>query len=230
MEQPQFEFLVVCQDILEYRTITGAIQKINGAVNYTANNSTARAYIARRKIDGIFVDTAVQEALELIQDIRNGSSNRYSVIFACARAVDAPAVLLSAGANFVLQKPLLVEGIAHVLDTAIQMMEAERKRYTRHQLMVPVLIRQREREQRATTANISKGGMAVRCQDAYEAGVSVDFAVSLPIGEINGQGQVAWANTDGLMGIKFHLLPEPYKKSLASFLDQRTDLSAAKQP
>ncbi len=223
MDHPQLEFLIVCKDVLEYRTITGAIQKIKGVVNYTSNAATARAYIARRKIDGIFVDTSVESASALIQDIRHGSSNRYSVIFACAGAADDPAALLSAGVNFVLQKPLLVEGVVHVLSTATQMMEAERRRYMRHQLMVPVLIKQREKEQKAITANISKGGMAVRCRDAYEPGASVHFAVELPIGEINGRGQVAWTNTEGFMGIKFHLLSDQYKKSLSSFLDQRLD-------
>jgi response regulator of citrate/malate metabolism len=226
MDQPQLEFLIVCSDVLEYRTITSAIQKTNGVVNYTSNTTTARAYIARRKIDGIFVDTSAEGALALIQDIRHGNSNRFSVIFACAGAADDPARLLSAGVNFVLQKPLLVEGVTHVLSTATQMMEAERRRYMRHQLMVPVLIKQREREQKAITANISKGGMAVRCHDThdtYDPGDSVHFAMDLPIGEINGRGQVAWTNTDGFMGIKFYLLPEHYKKSLSSFLDQRNE-------
>ena len=221
MDQAPLEFLIVCKDVLEYRTITSAIQQIKGVVNYTANTATARAYIARRKIDGVFVDTGAEGAFALIRDIRHGNSNRFSVIFACASAADDPAQLLNAGVNFVLQKPLLVEGVGHVLNTATQMMEAERRRYMRHQLMVPVLIKQRETEQNAVTANISKGGMAVRCQDIYEPGASVHFAVALPMGEINGRGQIAWANMDGLMGIKFYLLPEQYKKSLSSFLDQR---------
>src|SRR5256885_3507306 len=226
MDQPQLEFLVVCSDVLEYRTIPAAIQKISGVVNYPSNAATARAYIARRKIDGIFVDTSSEGVTELIYDIRHGNSNRFSVIFACAGAADDPARLLSAGVNFVLQKPLLVEGVAQVLNTAIQMMEAERRRYMRHQLMVPVLIKLREREQAAMTANISHGGMAVRCHDTYEPGASVHFAFDLPIGEINGRGEVAWTNTDGSMGIKFYLLPDQYKKSLSNFLDQHSRIDA----
>jgi response regulator of citrate/malate metabolism len=225
MEQPQFEFLVVCSDVTVYRTITSAIQQINGMVDYTSNTTTARAYIVRRKIDGIFVDTNVEGVVELIQSVRHGSSNRFTVIFACASAADDAAKLLSAGVNFVLQKPLLVEGVVQVLNTAAQMMEAERRRYMRHQLMVPVLIKLHEREQKAVTSNISKGGMAVRCQDTYEPGSSIQFALELPVGEINGRGEVAWAHTDGFMGVKFYLLGDQYKKSLSNWLDQRSGVT-----
>jgi hypothetical protein len=100
-------------------------------------------------------------------------------------------------------------------------MEAERKRYLRHQLMVPVVIKRRDNEQKAITANISRGGMAVRCNDTYEPGSSIQFAFDLPVGEVTGRGEVAWSSHEGFMGIKFFLLGDHEKKSLSSWLDQR---------
>src|SRR5579864_8207581 len=86
MDQSRLEFLVTCIDIAVYKTITGAVQRIHGAINYTSTTATARAYIARRKIDGIFLDMALEGSAELVQSVRRGSSNRYAVIFACAGA------------------------------------------------------------------------------------------------------------------------------------------------
>src|SRR5260221_13853083 len=106
MDQSRLEFLVTCIDIAVYKTITSAIQRIQGAVNYTSTTATARAYIARRKIDGIFLDMALEGAAELVQNVRRGCSNRYAVIFACAGAAEDAGKLLSAGVNFVLYKPL----------------------------------------------------------------------------------------------------------------------------
>src|SRR5947207_9286151 len=80
----RWEFLVICRDAAAYKTITAAVQKINGAVNYSWNTAGARAYIARRKIDGIFLETALPGTLNLIQAIRGGNSNRFAVIFGCA--------------------------------------------------------------------------------------------------------------------------------------------------
>ena len=70
----RWEFLVICRDAAAYKTITAAVQKVNGAVNYSWNTAGARAYIARRKIDGIFLETALPGALDLIQAIRRGNS------------------------------------------------------------------------------------------------------------------------------------------------------------
>jgi len=221
MDQSRLEFLVTCIDIAVYKTITSAIQRIQGAVNYTSTTATARAYIARRKIDGIFLDMALEGSAELVQTIRRGSSNRYAVIFACAGSSEDASKLLSSGVNFVLYKPLLADAVNQSLNTAAHMMEAERKRYLRHQLMVPVVIKRRDNEQKAITANISRGGMAIRCNDTYEPGAAVQFAFDLPVGEVSGRGEVAWSSAQGFMGIKFFLLGDREKKSLSTWLDQR---------
>ena len=221
MDQSRLEFLVTCIDIAVYKTITGSIQRIHGAVNYTSTTATAKAYIVRRKIDGIFLDMALEGAPELVQCIRRGSSNRHAVIFACAAPGEDAGKLLSSGVNFVLYKPLLADAVNEALNTSASMMEAERKRYLRHQLMVPVVIRRRENEQKAITSNISRGGMAVRCNDTYEPGSPVQFAFELPMGEVRGRGEVAWSSNEGFMGIKFYLLGDPEKKSLSNWLDQR---------
>jgi AmiR/NasT family two-component response regulator len=221
MYQSRLEFLVTCIDIAVYKTITSAIQRIHGAVNYTSTTATARAYIARRKIDGIFLDMALEGAPEMVQNVRRGSSNRYAVIFACAGSKQDASELLNAGVNFVLYKPLLADAVNQSLNTAAQMMEAERKRYLRHQLMVPVLIKRRDNEQKAITSNISRGGMAIRCNDTYEPGAAVQFAFDLPLGEVKGRGEVAWSSTEGFMGIKFFLLGDQEKRSLSTWLDKR---------
>ncbi len=221
MDQSRLEFLVTCIDIAVYKTVTSAVQRIHGAINYTSTTATAKAYIARRKIDGIFLDMALEGSLELVQTVRRGSSNRYAVIFACAGASEEAGRLLNSGVNFVLYKPLLPDAVHHALNTAAQLMEAERKRYLRHQLMVPVVIKRRDNEQKAITANISRGGMAVRCNDTYEPGSSIQFAFDLPVGEVTGRGEVAWSSHEGFMGIKFFLLGDHEKKSLSSWLDQR---------
>jgi len=221
MEQSRFEFLVISGDIAAYKTLSAAIQRMNGSVSYTSTTANARAYISRRKIDGIFLDMSLEGSLELIQAIRQGTSNRYTVIFACLKPTDDAAKLLGAGVNFVLYKPLQPDAVVSTLDTATPMIHAERKRYVRHQVTVPVVIKLHDHEQKAITSNVSRGGMAVRCQNTYERGAAIQFQFAVPEGEIKGQGEVAWSNTEGFMGIKFFLLGDKDKKSLMGWLDQR---------
>src|SRR5215470_3794140 len=224
MEQSRWEFLVVCSDIATYKTITRALEKINAVVDYTSGTATAKAFIERRKIDGIFLDMELEGALDLAREVRQGGSNRYSVIFGCANPSADATTLLAAGINFVLYKPLLRNAVLDALDSASPAIAAERKRYLRYQLSVPVVLRRQEQEQKAITANISRGGMAVRCQQVYEPGSPIQFTFDVPGVKIDGRGEVAWANTDGFMGIKFYLLGEQNKKALSTWLDKQGTL------
>ena len=217
----RWEFLVICRDAAVYKTITIVIQKTGGAVHYSWNTAGARPYIARRKIDGIFLETGLPGAHDLMQAIRRGNSNRFAVNFACAEQSEDTAQLLAAGANFVLWDPLTVEAVSKTLDSASPMIEAERKRYRRHQLTVPVLLRTPEKQQQAITANISRGGMAVRYKEPVEPGSTIQFAVELPVGEFTGRGEVLWTNTQGYMGVKFYLLADQDKRSLCNWLDKQ---------
>jgi ActR/RegA family two-component response regulator len=220
IDQSRWEFLVVCSDITTYKTITRALEKINAVVDYTSGTPTAKAFIERRKIDGIFLDMDLDGALEMVQEIRQGGSNRYSVVFGCARPSADASALLGVGVNFVLYKPLLANAVLDALDSASPMIAAERKRYLRYQLTVPVMLRQHEEEQKAITANISRGGMAVRCQHVYEPGSPIQFIFQVPETEIKGRGEVAWSNTEGFMGIKFYLLGDQNKSALSTWLDK----------
>lgn len=220
MEQARWEFLVIGSDMAAYKTITRTLAKTNPVVDYTSGIATARAFIERRKIDGIFLDMDLGGSMELIQHIRQGGSNRFTVIFACASAGQSASILLQAGVNFVLYKPLLPNAVLDALDSASPMIVSERKRYLRYQLVVPVMLRLQEKEQQATTANVSRGGMAVHCQHVYAPGSAIDFDFDLPGERIRGQGEVAWSNMDGSMGIKFSLLGEQNKQALSSWLDK----------
>jgi len=221
MEQTRWEFLVVGSDIGAYKTITRSLTKINPVVDYTSGIATAKAFIERRKIDGIFLDMDLEGALDLVKTIRQGGSNRFSVIFACVRAPEDAAYLLGAGVNFVLYKPVLATAVLDALDSAAPKIVAERKRYLRYHLTVPVSIRLHEEEQKAITANVSRGGMAVRCKRVYEPGSPIQFTFDVPGAVIDGRGEVAWANTEGFMGIKFYLLGDQNKSALSKWLDKQ---------
>src|SRR5579872_7122383 len=80
IDETRLEFLVVSADIAAYKAIASAVQKIGGAVHYTSTVSTAKAYVVRRKIDGIFLDMDMEGATDLIHDIRQGNSNRFAVL------------------------------------------------------------------------------------------------------------------------------------------------------
>lgn len=226
--QAPWEFLIVGNDARIHTKLNAAIHDFAGATNTTYDTAAALAYITRRKLDGIFIDMRIEGALSLVGSIRRGNSNRFAAVFACAGEYEDASRLLNAGANFVVHKPLDPTEVATVLNAAGRMMAAERQRYLRHQLTLPVILKTPDREQKAMTSNISRGGMAVRCPQSLDPGSAIQFVLELPVGEpVRGRGEVAWANTDGQMGIRFYLMGEEVKTTLWHWMEERSRPSPA---
>jgi CheY-like chemotaxis protein len=219
--QPAWEFLIVCKDAQVHRVLAGAVHAVGGISHYFSDSASALTYVTRRKLDGIFIDTRTEGALSLVGNVRRGGSNRFAVIFACVSEDQEVSRLLNAGVNFVLHKPLDSREIEVVLTGASQMIETERRRYMRHPLAVPVVLKAADMEYKAVTVNISRGGMAVRCSDTFTPGSAVHYILKLPrTAEVLGRGQVAWSNTQSQMGIRFYLMGDQDKETLWTWMER----------
>jgi PilZ domain len=220
--RPNPEFLVVCGDGSLFKTVAAAIRLVNGRLNCSPSISPARNYISRRKVDGIVIDMGLPGALDLITQVRRGSSNRFTVVFACMGSSPENQFAIRAGANFVLHRPLLSEKVAHIFTVAAGMMVSEKRRYFRYPLMVPVEIKMKERQVESTMSNLSEGGMAIWSLYYHSPGSPVQFAFEIPTGGlIRGTGEVAWTNADGLAGIKFNILRDYAYTQLSSWIARR---------
>jgi len=204
-----------------HRTLASAVHAVGGLAHYFSDSASALTYVTRRKVDGIFIDTRTEGALGLVGNVRRGGSNRFAVIFACVNEDQEVSRLLNAGVNFVLHKPLDSREIESVLRGASQMIENERRRYMRHLLAVPLVLKAADKEYNAVTVNISRGGMAVRCSETFTQGSSLHYVLKIPRGqEVLGRGEVAWSSTQGLMGIRFYLMGEQAKKTLWKWMER----------
>ena len=213
---------MLCDDYQALKEITKAVNDSKGKLSCAPNPASAQEYTARRKLDGIIVDLRVEGALELIQAVRNGSSNKFSAVFACVASAGEATLALSSGANFVVHYPFTSEKMSQVFRSAAAMMTAEKKRYFRYALVMPVSLKTGSKEFRATLSNLSEGGMAVWCVPLQHAETTISFSFDLPFGRsIQGRGEVTWANSEGLLGIKFHYLADGAYQHLKSWLDQR---------
>jgi hypothetical protein len=102
------------------------------------------------------------------------------------------------------------------------MMVAEKRRFFRYPLMVPVQFTMNGREMEGTMTNLSEGGMAVWCLQDAPLGAPMQFSFELPFGGlIQGRGEIAWSTTDGTVGIKFHILQDQAYTHLSGWLGRR---------
>ena len=222
MREMTLEFLAVSDDLDAVKVLTSLVNKFRGHVHATPSTTMATEYVARRKIDGIIIDTSMQRALELLRAIRNGKSNKHAVIFACVTARTDAGPAISAGANFVLYKPLTEETLQPIFNVATPMMEVERRRYFRHAVTALVRLTAAGAEYNAILSNMSETGMALRSGDSLIPGTPVDFSFDLPNGpKVRGRGEIVWTNASGNVGVLFHFLGDPAHRELPNWLAKK---------
>ena len=208
------------------KLIARAAAEIKASLNVAPEFAAAEEFLRRRRLDAVIVDFDLDAAGHFTASIRAGNSNKLAVIFACLSSAPQKQRALTAGANFVLQKPLSFEHVAEMLLAAREIMLRERRRYFRHPLYVPIAVMHDSQEHRLTTLNLSEGGAAIRVHHPFNAGTLVGFRFALPTGlDIEGRGEVVWSNDDGAIGLRFHSVKNEGKAHLMRWLeDQQEEL------
>ena len=227
----ELEFLLVCCDYATLTAVSGGVKKYGGRLAVTPTAEAARDYLDRRKIDGVFLDMQIPGALGLLEGIRRGPSNAKVAVFACVASASQSTATLNAGANFLLRRPLSLEGVALHLTIAKDVLLKERRRYFRHPVSLTVtLLVEDGNEQHARITNLSEGGMAVRWVRPVKHKAGVEFAFELGWGAvIDGKGLVAWTSLEGVAGIQFHKLLGASRANLESWLMARDQLAPNRQ-
>jgi hypothetical protein len=202
--------------------VAGALKQFDASLGFVPTADAARDYVGRRKIDGVFVDLELPGAVQLIQFIRQGSSNRNTMVFGCRGTGIESKELLETRVNFLLQKPLTEEAVAMHVAAAKEAMGRERRRYFRHSVNLPVSLTANGAEQRARMTNLSEGGMAVRIVKPIEYHSVIDFMFELAIGAaISGKGLITWVNSEGMIGVAFQYLRGKGHDLLTTWLVER---------
>jgi response regulator RpfG family c-di-GMP phosphodiesterase len=226
MSKPlELEFVLVSSDYATMNAVSGGVKKYGAKFILVPTAEAARDCLNRRKIDGVFVDLDISGALGIMESIRKGTSNSKVVIFACVTHAREYTDALSAGANFLLRKPLNEDSIALHITIAKELLERERRRYFRHAVNLPAVLKDGEVEQHARLTNVSEGGMAVRTAKPLRHSSVLDFEFDLPPGRsITGKGQVAWINTEGMAGIVLQIFHGMGREHLESWLTTQEQL------
>jgi response regulator RpfG family c-di-GMP phosphodiesterase len=227
----EFEFVLVSSDYATMNAVSGGVKRYGAKFLLVPTADAARDCLKRRKIDGVFVDLEVPGALGVMEGIRKGSSNNKAVIFACVTDAKEYTHALSAGANFLLRKPLQEDSIALHITIAKELLERERRRYFRHAVNFPVVLKDGEVEQHARMTDLSEGGMAVRTAKPLKHSSVINFTFDLSLGEsVSGKGQVAWINSEGFAGIVLQICHGKGREHLEAWLTSQEQLAIKRDP
>ena len=221
----ELELLLVSNDYATLTAVSGGVKKFGAKFALVPTAEAGWEYLERKKIDGVFVDTQVAGAIEMIEAVRRGPSNAKAAIFACVKSSRETTIALNAGANFVLKSPLTIDNVALHITIAKEIMLRERRRYFRHPVNRPVTLRDGGAEQLGRVTNLSEGGMAVRGSKPLKKAAGVEFEFELGLGaELHGKGLVAWTSSEGMAGILFQTLHGMGRGHLEAWLTAREQL------
>jgi len=192
------------------------------AVERWSDPSTAITRLQQQKFDALVVDFDDPEAArDVIREARLLGSASPPVTVALVADPAAIREILSAGAHFVLHKPLSEEKARTGLCAVTALLSRERRRAFRVPVQAPVeLVLPDQRKIEGILLDLSETGMDVLTAEPQPAGSHIGFRFQLPDSsfEMDAHGQVAWVNPNGQTGVHFLDLNEVAAAELKAWL------------
>lgn len=213
------EFLLVSNSLPTVRTVKQAADELGIRLS-TTRQEAALSYLSTHRLDGVILDAELRLGVPaLINSLRQSSANSRAFIFVCANGDRETAQALKHGANAILRMPLVSKSVLAEIQAFRGIMRSERRRYFRRHVTIPILLLKEDIRQNGVIENLSQGGVAVLVNTPFNPEAQVNFSFELPFGpRITGTAQVAWSNSRGVMGLKFHVLPEGDRDHLVNWL------------
>lgn len=166
--------------------------------------------IQHQKFDALIVDFDEPKTAE---DVLAEAKKMGSAPLSIALVADSSKVrqILTSGAHFVLYKPVTEDAAKAGLRAAAALLSRERRRAFRVPVQAAVGITLPDtRKVEGILLDLSETGMDVLTAEPQAAATLLAFHFKLPDGsvEVEGHGQVAWANPNGQTGVHFLDLSE----------------------
>ena len=212
--------LLVSSDDAAADVLGRVLSAFDIAMDRSSDPETTLSRMQQQKFDALIVDfDNVETAETVLQHAQKLGSAPISI----ALVADTGKVrtILSGGAHFVLYKPVTEEAAKAGLRAAAALLSRERRRSFRVPVQAPVEITLPDtRKVDGILLDLSETGMDVLTAEAQVGGSLLGFHFQLPDGalEIEGHGQVAWANPNGQTGVQFLDLSESIVASLKAWL------------
>jgi CheY-like chemotaxis protein len=214
--------LLVTRDDSASEILSRTLPVYGVAVERWSDPSTAITRLQQQKFDALVVDFDDPDAArDVIREARLLGSTSPPVTVALVADPAAIREILSAGAHFVLHKPLTEEKARTGLCAVTALLSRERRRAFRVPVQAPVaLLLPDQRQIEGILLDLSETGMDVLTAEPQPPGSLIRFHFQLPDRsfEMDAHGQVAWANPNGQTGVHFLDLTEVAAAELKAWL------------
>jgi CheY-like chemotaxis protein len=212
--------LLVSTDDSAADVLGRVLPSLDIAVDRSSDPEATLARIQQQKFDLLIADYDDPEAADSVLQLadRLGLGTLTVILVADSAKVRA---VLNRGAHFVLYKPLSDDAVRAGLRAVTALLNRERRRAFRVPVQAPVEVTLSDgRKAEGILLDLSETGMDVLTAEAQMPASMLGFRFQLPGGplEVEGHGQVAWANPNGQSGVHFLDLTEAVSSGLREWL------------
>jgi CheY-like chemotaxis protein len=219
------EFLVATNDIVAGRMFCRIADELSATVEFRDDAKSSLAALEQQRFDIVVIDCDdVYQGDWLLRTARKARANKSSVLVAVTDGATEAADAQDLGANIVLAKPLSFNHVRSELREACATLATGHRRDRRHAVRLPVFLSFGQvLDRRAEAFNLSMGGLGVRVSEPIDEDEIIQVRFTLPgcATCLQARGEIAWADREGNMGIKFIGMSTECSNVLAYWLDTR---------
>ncbi|HEX8814543.1 MAG TPA: PilZ domain-containing protein [Terriglobales bacterium] len=200
--------LVLCSDDKILRVLRRVLSDLEIDAELCANSDAAARRLTRQRFEAVVVDCEDEDtAATVLKTVRRAPCNVHAVAVAILDAGKAVKSGFAMGAHFVLYKPLTAERAKSSFRAVRALMKCERRRNARVPIELPVALEfaGSEGQQKATSIDLSEGGMATRFarRSRKKDQLRVSFALPGDPAQIECKAEMAWEDDGARAGIRF---------------------------
>ncbi len=200
--------LVLCPDEQILRVLRRVLSDLEIDMEHCATADAAVRRLTRQRFEAVIVDCDQEEAAtSVLKSVRSAPCNKHAVAVAMIDGKRAVRSAFTLGAHFVLYKPILAERAKSSFRAARALMKCERRRNLRVPIELPVTLSAPggKTHQKATSCDLSEGGIAIRWAHRSQNTGPLRVNFTLP-GSDHGMecsAEVAWENNSSQAGLRF---------------------------
>lgn len=199
--------LLLCSDEKIVRVLRRVLGDLEIEVELCPNADSALRKLTRQRFEAIVADLADAGANEVLRSARQAPCNKQAVAVAIVEPNVGLKAVFEIGAHFVLYKPVSSERAKTSFRAARALMKSERRRNVRVAVQIPVVMRSAEvgGNMKATTLDLSEGGMAVALPSRKRPSGRWQIAFTLPgtNAPLEIAADLAWEGSKEQAGLRF---------------------------
>ena len=189
----------------------------------------ARSALREHRYDAIAIDCDDTHAGRMVlKSVRQGCTNRATVVLAILNGDTHGADAMDMGANLVLNKPVSREAARQQLLHLRELMGKDKRSIPRYPAKGTVYVSfGRTIDRGAELVNLAIAGMGICMRERIHDDEIVRLRFQLPgtTAVIQAQGEIVWADPQGVVGIRFISLSGNSRAALETWIQSRAAVS-----